>query len=354
MNNSLVDVANNGTSEPPVHGRVHVRVPTYRRPHDLARALRSVMAQSWTEWICTIYDDDPDQSANAVYAALGDPRLIYRHNLVQKFASGNIDQCFARPAADDDSEYFCVLEDDNQLLPAFMADNIRAMTQAGTRVVLRNQWFDHADRAAGSGRTTLGDVFTGGVYEAALFRASSMIAIGISNGGLFWSRQAQSDFRIGDGFTAVIQEYLRTWAVADDVYVAIEPLAIFAADEAATTRHLGDRRSARQLEIDQFATIQRLRRDIWKKLPKDLRREVQSGDRFVIPRDRREAALAGALLASPPILLRRDGVRLLARAIRSRLIGRVPSELGSVVGRHDRSSTRQYPPVAVLQEKGSL
>ncbi len=44
----------------PAAGLVHIRTPTYKRPAALKRALQSMIAQTWENWVCDVYDDDPD------------------------------------------------------------------------------------------------------------------------------------------------------------------------------------------------------------------------------------------------------------------------------------------------------
>lgn len=93
-----------------VAGRVHVRTPTYRRPALLERCLRSLMAQTWTDWVCDVFDDDPDQAGRTVCERLGDPRIRYVPNRPQRFASRNIDSGFSA-LNPHNAEYFFVLED---------------------------------------------------------------------------------------------------------------------------------------------------------------------------------------------------------------------------------------------------
>jgi len=52
---------------------VRVYVVTYRRPHLLERALRSLLAQSCTAWVAEVLNDDPaDARVAELIARLGD------------------------------------------------------------------------------------------------------------------------------------------------------------------------------------------------------------------------------------------------------------------------------------------
>jgi len=209
---------------------VHVRTPTYRRPEELERCLRSILAQSHANWVCNVYDDDPQGSAALVVALLDDPRIILNQNRQQYFASRNIDLCFTRKNPHN-ADYFCVVEDDNFLLPDFMAANIKVCRDHNVQIVFRNQLIEHkcgTPQAHLSSTGILERKLRQGRYESDLFRLALVADIGVSNGGLFWSKHAVSDLEIHFDCSATLQEYLRTFAIDEPIYVALEPLAVWA------------------------------------------------------------------------------------------------------------------------------
>ena len=56
--------------------RVRIYLPTYRRPALLPRALASLRAQTFTDWVCELHNDDPEDPApGQLLAGLGDPRI---------------------------------------------------------------------------------------------------------------------------------------------------------------------------------------------------------------------------------------------------------------------------------------
>jgi Glycosyl transferase family 2 len=177
-----------------------IRVPTYRRPQWLERALRSILAQDTPDWRAVIFDDSPDQEGRAVVDQLADARFIYRPNPTNLRAAANIDQCFQTgPYAGGD--YACILEDDNWFYPAFISSNIQALQQSGTTICLRNQavWMQYADRIEKTSNTTLGGIYSNEIYDPAQVCARLFLSLaGISQGGLFWStRQCRSDLLVG-------------------------------------------------------------------------------------------------------------------------------------------------------------
>jgi len=97
---------------------VRVHLPTYRRPTMLPRALASLRAQTCTDWVCELHNDDPaDPEPARLLAQLGDPRitLVTHERNLGGTATFNL---FFRPVA----EPFCsILEDDNWWEPDFLA-----------------------------------------------------------------------------------------------------------------------------------------------------------------------------------------------------------------------------------------
>ncbi len=310
---------------------VHIRTPTYRRPDDLKRCLTSLQAQSWRNWVCDVYDDDPDAGGRTVVEALGDGRIFYHHNQPQRFASRNIDACFSRENARG-ADYFCVVEDDNFILPTFIEDNIAICRDKGVQIVLRNQLIEHAQGTPEARLSTLGildDKFVEGRYPPDLFRMSLIADIGVSNGGLFWSRHAQSDLEIGFSCTATLQEYMRTYAIVEDVWVAMEPLAVWAENGAGTQRDLGD--SARYLrrELNLKRAVQMLRRHAWRRAGDENRKGFITTPAFSYAREMRAAGLAKSLIPVDlgNVLAAREALRLRARGLLIRAMGRAEPDL---------------------------
>ncbi len=252
---------------------VHIRTPTYQRPVELKRCLETLLAQSYDNWICDVYDDDPNGSARQVIAKLDDPRIRHNWNSPQKYASKNIDHCFTRQNPHF-ADYFCVVEDDNSILPTFIAENIRLCVQEKVEIIFRNQLIEFAsgtDAARLSTRGILDRKLVEGRYDADLFRLALIADIGVSNGGLFWSRNAISDLEIHFDCSATLQEYLRTYAINEPIYVALEPLAIWAENGEDTTRDLGATAGYYRSELNIKRSIRILQRRAWARAnPKDI------------------------------------------------------------------------------------
>jgi Glycosyltransferases involved in cell wall biogenesis len=314
-------------------GLVHVRTPTYKRPEALKRALSSLIAQTWANWVCDVYDDDPDQSGRLALEALGDPRIRYTHNAPQRFASKNIDQCFTA-VNPHDADYFCVVEDDNYILPTFFEENIALCRDNNIEIVLRNQLVEHAsgtDRAHLSEGGVLDHLFVEGLYRPEDFRQSLLIGIGVSNGGLFWSRDARSPLEIQFACTATLQEYMRTFSICEPTYVAMTPLAVWAENAEQTTRNAELKSSYLRRELDLKRSVQTLQRIVWSQMPRERRRAFLANPLFAAPAVDRARTLAKAL-----VLPGLDGKLPLAEALRLRARGLAIRTLGRLTPDFER------------------
>ncbi|MHB2264604.1 glycosyltransferase family 2 protein [Aliihoeflea sp. PC F10.4] len=314
---------------------VHVRTPTYKRPDALRRCLQSLQAQTWENWVCDVYDDDAQAAGRAVCDELADPRIRYRQNTPQLFASRNIDQCFARTNPHD-ADYFFVLEDDNDILPRFIEENIAACRDHKVEVLLRNQFVEFASgtpQAALSEFGVLDRMFVERIYEPELFRLSLVAGIGVSNGGLFWSRHARSALEVSYPCTATLQEYMRTFSISEPILVAMKPLAVWAENGEQTTRDLGGRASWLRRELDLKRSIQLLQREAWRLARESDRRDFLTTDLFAYGREERARGLIKALITTRvgDVLSPREKMELIARGMLIRTAGTAQDELNAFV-----------------------
>jgi hypothetical protein len=332
---------------------VQVRTPTYKRGEALRRCLQSLQAQTWQNWVCDVYDDDPEASGKIICNELGDPRIFYNHNRPQKFASKNIDECFSRnnPRG---ADYFCVVEDDNFILPGFMEQNIAICEREQVELVLRNQLIEFA---SGTPEAKLSDFgifdrgFVEGRYDPDLFRLSLIPGIGVSNGGIFWSKHVKSELEIGFPCTATLQEYMRTFSIAEEIYVAMEPLAVWAQNGEQTTRDLGGAASYLRRELDLKRAIQLLQRETWRLAGEGWRRSFLSTDRFRYDGSARARGLVKALIPARVggLLTWREKMELAARGLLIRTAGKTEHTLadfiasrttGAAIARQDGATAR--------------
>ncbi|MBD1822206.1 glycosyltransferase family 2 protein [Cyanobacteria bacterium FACHB-DQ100] len=206
--------------------RCEVRIPTYKRPQLLKRALSSLIDQTYPNWVALVMDDSPDQEAKAVVEQVEDARIQYAPNSQQLGCAGNLNRAFnSKSLAGGD--YACILEDDNWLMPTFLSENIASLNAYGVDLLLRNQeiWLQEQSTAKPTGRTTRGNWFTSRMYSSLELHAHLFYFEGISNGGLFWRTSMRSDLQVSQSvLDSGLQEYCRTLQIQDNLYFEPQPL----------------------------------------------------------------------------------------------------------------------------------
>lgn len=207
-----------------------VRVPTYKRPDLLKRALESLIAQTYKNWQAIVLDDSPLQEAKAVIKALNDDRIIYKPHPRNLGRTKNIDYAFQSNSYIN-AEYAFVLEDDNYLFPDFIAENIKSINQNKVNIVLRNQEvrLEQNGESISQNSTTRGRWFQQGIYNPFELRARLFFCEGISNGGLFWNTQKiQSNLQVGSKVEhSWHQELFRTLQIEELICFESKPLCVF-------------------------------------------------------------------------------------------------------------------------------
>lgn len=234
----------------------------------LERALKSLLAQTHTEWRCIVFDDCPDGSARRVVESLNDARLTYEHNPRSKGAIGNIDQCF-RNSPYLGGAYACVLEDDNYLLEDYLRRNIELCQVHKVDVLFCDQKCEEIITPGEVGvvgvHNTIGSIYKAGVHDLAELLPAILFSPGFSNGSAFWRLGGASNFEMGPiTKNPGIQETARLLRVRGRVYVSHEALAVWrrndpresfvnkaASAEASTLKKLSERygRAREQREL---------------------------------------------------------------------------------------------------------
>lgn len=97
---------------------------TYKRPQLLRRAIRSLLDQTCTRWVCEVHNDDPtDLRPSEILAEFADPRLILVKHGEKYGATRTFNLAFA-PVAE---EFISILEDDNTWDPDFLSSCIACL-----------------------------------------------------------------------------------------------------------------------------------------------------------------------------------------------------------------------------------
>ncbi len=103
---------------------VKVFLPTYRRNYLLPRSIESLLKQTFTDWVCEVHNDDPQDNFPGKYiSSLNDSRFIIINHTVNLGSVATFNLMF-EPAPD---KYLCLLEDDNWWENTFLEDMVAAM-----------------------------------------------------------------------------------------------------------------------------------------------------------------------------------------------------------------------------------
>lgn len=109
--------------------RVTVCIPTYDRTRWLARAIESVLAQTFTDFRLEIHDDaTPGPGVRDTVARFDDPRI----ELIEHEQNAGILGNFSRSLLAADTEYVLQLGDDDELRPELLAATVAALDRHPT------------------------------------------------------------------------------------------------------------------------------------------------------------------------------------------------------------------------------
>jgi glycosyltransferase involved in cell wall biosynthesis len=102
---------------------VSVLIPTYNRSWGLARAAKSVLAQTFTDFELVVTDDASPDDTEAVARSFDDPRVVYRRNPANLGVPGNWGAALQLARG----KYVCFLMDDDHYDPTFLASRVAVL-----------------------------------------------------------------------------------------------------------------------------------------------------------------------------------------------------------------------------------
>jgi hypothetical protein len=111
--------------------KVSVIIPLYNKAPYIARAVRSVLTQTWRDFELLVVDDGSTDGSSQEVARLADPRL----RLLSQ-ANAGPGAARNRGLAEARGEYVAFLDADDEWRPDFLAYNLALLEQAGPRVAV--------------------------------------------------------------------------------------------------------------------------------------------------------------------------------------------------------------------------
>ncbi len=224
--------------------RVRVFLLTCRRSHLLPRALKSLLRQRQTDWICELHNDAPeDDSPRAVLEAVApnDPRIQYRPHDRNWGAVASFNHAFAGGS----EPYGSVLEDDNWWEPGFLGQTLAALEAHPAAALAWSNlriWREEADgRWTDSGRNVWH--CPPGLGPQEFDRPVALQAVDAlhSHGAMVFRAAASSRALVPDDTPLDIIEPIRERLLPGSLVFVPEVLANFAAGRAtARTTDPGD------------------------------------------------------------------------------------------------------------------
>jgi glycosyltransferase involved in cell wall biosynthesis len=212
--------------------KVEVRIITYKRPALLRRALTGLCNQTYAGWRAVVYDDSPDQESREVVAQMNDSRIECRPNSKNLGAALNLCKAFAPEPVFADSEFACVLEDDNLFTPALLEENVKSLQSNQEPVLARNflmvdieedgTFTSNPDEPMRSLHGNLPRIIT---YRDRVLEAFFTYTIG--NLSYFWRLHRGVDLTALEPYNASLSEPRRAVSFQDDCRYEPQPLSIF-------------------------------------------------------------------------------------------------------------------------------
>jgi glycosyltransferase involved in cell wall biosynthesis len=110
-----------------INPKVSVIIPTYKRPHLIGRAIRSVLNQTYQNFEIVIIDDSPNDETEKVVKNFNDKRIKYIRNKIRVGFIGAKNQGVRESSKD--SKYVAFLDDDDEYLPLFLEKTIKKLEE---------------------------------------------------------------------------------------------------------------------------------------------------------------------------------------------------------------------------------
>lgn len=208
---------------------IRVVLATHRRPHLLPRALSSLRAQTFADWVCHLHNDAPDDVLpECLVRATGDPRILYVHHPENWGLTNTLNSVF-----DEGPEPFvALLEDDNwwepQLLESLLTA-LKANPEADIAWSNMNLWREESGGAWKDLHTTIWPVpKIPGIRRFDWPQPEHVLGHLHSNGAMLVRRDPVRDYRIPSETVPGSTEAIRERAFPFPLLLVEQPLANFA------------------------------------------------------------------------------------------------------------------------------
>lgn len=231
---------------------VRIYLPTYRRGAMLQRALASLRAQTFTDWVCEVHNDQPGDPVPAqLVRETGDPRFQMVEHARNLGGTGTFNLFFQPPA----EPFYSIHEDDNTWEPALL-ETLVATARAHPKVVLfwANMHIAEEQGDGGLRQTgrTVWPVSDDPVRLLSWGDSRQVVGALHSNGAALFRSRAGDDFRIPAVPFGVIEPF-RERMFPHPLALVPRPLATFVVTQQ--TARGNDRRDWAEMQAMLAATF---------------------------------------------------------------------------------------------------
>jgi len=206
--------------------RCRIYLFTYKRNHLLPRAVKSLLDQTFTEWVCEVHNDCPEDSFPAEFiTSLNDERFVMKNHPVNLGAVVSFNLAFAGCS----EPYASILEDDNWWEPDFLKEMMAVMEN---NPAIKVSWSNMKLWQEEPGNTWTDTGKTTWSYNESRFFEWPHIKQAInalhSNGAMLYRGQQASNYLAPPGTLFNAIELVRERSFEHPVYLQGKPLANFA------------------------------------------------------------------------------------------------------------------------------
>jgi len=210
---------------------IRVFLLTCRRPKLLRRALDSLCKQTFTDWICELHNDAPeDDSPRELLESIGDPRITLHQHQNNWGAVKSFQHVFAGGP----EPFSSLLEDDNWWEPEFLETALKAL-QANPTVNLvwanLHMWCENDDRSWSPTGQTIWQLSYGVDLHPRIFRWPQPIQCFDalhSNGATLFRSSLSRCTPIPDDTPFAVIECIRERLLPGELMFLPKPLGYFA------------------------------------------------------------------------------------------------------------------------------
>lgn len=207
--------------------RCFVHLFTYKRSSLLPRAVQSLLNQRFSDWVCEVHNDCPDDNFPENYiSSLNDKRLIINNHKTNLGATVSFNLAFKNV----DSEYVSILEDDNWWEPEFLQEMVALMdNNPGINVAWSNMnlWQEDINNQwKNTGKT----IWSGSTGTTIFEWPASKQAMGAlhSNGSMIFRSNNAHNYIIPEKVLFNAVELIRERSFEHPILLNNKPLANFA------------------------------------------------------------------------------------------------------------------------------